>query len=266
MDGYIGFIGAGHITEMLISGIMRKEAASPSAIIVSDVDAGRVGFMNDKFGIGGTNDNGELFEKCDSVFFCLHPPIVRKVVADLAGSYVAGKMIVSVAAGVTMDTYRPMGNVAVLRALPNPPAKVGCGIIPYACNEFVDAGMVERVLKLLSSLGECFPASEDLISVAASLTSPAAPFLFMDSLVEAGILAGASRQDSVRMVRKTMQGCLKMLEVEPEKSIADFLAEACTPGGISVETLFAMDRYSFRAAVKDGILKGAEKARGFSGK
>jgi pyrroline-5-carboxylate reductase len=56
-----------------------------------------------------------------------------------------------------------------------------------------------------------------------------------------------------------------MWEQDREKSFADLLARACTPGGVSAETLFTLDRHAFRSALKEAIMDGVEKARGFSG-
>lgn len=264
MDSCIGFIGAGHITEMLISRIIETGSVVPSRLSISDINKERISYLEEKFGLCGAGDNRSLFETCSCIFFCVHPPIVQKVLDDLYGLEISDKLIVSIAAGIAMSTYHYLGDVAVVRALPNPPSRAGYGIIPYSTNAFVTEDQRIKVLELLSSMGECIPMTEDAISIVTSLSSPAAPFLFLDSLVEAGVLAGISREDSVKVVHKTVQGCLKMREQEPEKSFADFLAEACTPGGVSAETLFTLDRYAFRAAVKDGILEGVEKARGFA--
>ncbi len=264
MDKCIGFIGAGHITEMLISRIIETGAVVPSRLSISDINKDRVLFMEEKFGLSGAMNNRELFQKCKHIFFCIHPPVVQKILDDLYGLDFSDKLIVSIAAGIPMKTYCYLGNIAVIRAIPNPPSKAGYGIVPYSLNPFVTEEQKKEILELLSSLGESFPMNEDAISIVTSLSSPVTTFLFLDSLVEAGVLAGLSRKDSIRIVHKTVLGCLKIWEKEPEKTFADLLSEACTPGGISAETLFTLDRYAFRAAVKDGILEGVEKARGFS--
>ncbi len=264
MDKCIGFIGAGHIAEMLISRIIETGAVVPSRLSISDINRDRILFLEEKFGLSGTVDNRELFQKCEHIFFCVHPPIVQEILEDLYSLDISDKLIVSIAAGIPMNTYHYLGNVAVIRAIPNPPSKAGYGIIPYSLNPFVTEEQKKEILELLSSLGECLPMAEDAISIVTSLSSPVSTFLFLDSLVEAGILAGLNREDSVRIVHKTVLGCLKIWEKEQEKTFADLLSEACTPGGISAETLFTLDRYAFRAAVKDGIMEGVEKARGFS--
>jgi pyrroline-5-carboxylate reductase len=39
------------------------------------------------------------------------------------------------------------------------------------------------------------------------------------------------------------------------------LSEASTPGGISVESIFTLEQYGFRAALNEAINKGALKAK-----
>ncbi len=42
---------------------------------------------------------------------------------------------------------------------------------------------------------------------------------------------------------------------------SELLAEASTPGGVSVECLFALDQYAFQAAIKEAIERGAQKGQ-----
>jgi len=267
MDKRLGFIGAGHITEMLLSKIVSSGLIPPERIIVSDASQIRLRWIKDHFSVRAAKGNREVFEESDLTLICVQPHIVPFVVEDLKSSPAAGKVVLTIAAGVPMEADESIGEgVSVMRAIPIPPSQVGFGIIPYAMNRHVDKSQQDFVLEVLSLMGKCIAMNEDGISVVTSLSSPAAVFLFLDTMVEAGVLCGLNRQDAVTVAHQTVSGCLKLWESKEGKSFGDLIAEASTPGGVSVESLYVLDRLAFRGAVKEAYVKGAEKAKSLSGK
>jgi pyrroline-5-carboxylate reductase len=100
------------------------------------------------------------------------------------------------------------------------------------------------------------------ISVVTSLSSPAAVFLFLDTMVEGGVLCGLNRKDAVTVAHQTVYGCLRLWESKEGKTFGDLIADASTPGGVSVETLYVLDRFCLRGALKEAYLKGADKPGG----
>ena len=267
MEKSLGFIGAGHITEMLLTKIVASGIVNCDNVFVSDANPERLDWIGDKFGVRKGKSNRKVFEKSDITLICVQPRIAPFVVEDLKGEPVEGKVVLTIAAGVPMEAYESIGEgLAVIRALPNPPSQVGCAIIPYAMNRHVTEEQRATVLEVLNLLGKCIPMNEDGISVVTSLSSPAAVFLFLDTMVEAGVLCGLNRKDAVTVAHQTVYGCLRLWESKEGKTFGDLIADASTPGGVSVETLYVLDRLAFREAQKEAYLKGADKARDQGGK
>ena len=263
MGKSLGFIGAGHITEMLLTKIVASGIVDSDNIFVSDANTERLGWIREKFGVRAERDNRGVFENSDITLICVQPQIAPLVVEDLKGAPVEGKVVLTIAAGVSMEAYASIGEgLAVIRALTNPPSQVGCAIIPYAMNRHVTDGQRASVLEVLDLLGKCIPMNEDGISIVTSLSSPAPVFLFLDTMVEAGVLCGLNRKDAVTVAHQTVHGCLRLWESKEGKTFGDLIADASTPGGVSVETLYVLDRLAFRGALKEAYLKGADKARG----
>lgn len=258
----VAFIGSGHITEIILRNIIANRVLPGQQILLSDVDSEHCRHLAKEFGTGTCSTNREAFARADVTFICIPPRFVASLVSELQGEPVLGKAIVTIAAGVPMRAYEAIGEgLAVLRTLPNPPSQIGQGVLPYAANRFLTPCQKEEILKLLSSLGECLSMDEASIDVVTSLSSPAPVCLFLDTMVEAGVLAGLSRKDAEKVSFQTVQGCLKVFESRPEASFADLAAEASTPGGTSVESLYVLDQRGFRGAIKEAYLRAAEKAR-----
>ena len=91
------------------------------------------------------------------------------------------------------------------------------------------------------------------------MSSPAATYLFFQSLIDAGIKAGIDRETSTKIVYQTIVGAMEVWK-ERQVSPDDLLSEACTPGGISVESISTLEKYAFRDAVNEEIGNAALKA------
>ena len=100
------------------------------------------------------------------------------------------KVIITLAAGIPICAYDQLGeNIAVVRALPNPPSQISKGIAALAFNPHVTDKQKTDVFELFTSLGEYVVLNEVNINAVMALSSPAATYLFFQSLIDAGIRA-----------------------------------------------------------------------------
>jgi pyrroline-5-carboxylate reductase len=124
----------------------------------------------------------------------------------------------------------------------------------------------QDILEILSNLGQCVDMSEEEINIMTALSSPAPVFAFIEGMIEAGVLCGMPRAKAALVAERTVAGCIKMREANSSLSFAEMTAEACTPGGISAEILMTLDKYAWRAAIKDAYRAGTEKTKGILAK
>ncbi len=257
----IAFIGGGHITEIIIENLANSKTVLPQRLMVSDPDVGRRELLSRLFSVQTTPDNGEAVRHGDYVFVNVRPQVVPKIVDELVQSSIGeGKVIVTLAAGTPMKTYRVLGEgLPIVRALPNPPSQVGRGIAALAFNAHVTEAQRKDILTLFEALGEVAVLGEEYINTATALSSPAAIYLFSQSMIDAGVRMGLDRATATKITHQTIVGAMevwKKRQVPPN----ELMNEACTPGGISVECVFTLDKYGFRAAVGEAIQNGAVKA------
>lgn len=257
----VAFIGGGHITEIIVGALIRKHTISAENLIVSDPKAERLEHLHRKYGVVTANSNPDAADRGDYVFVNVRPNVVNSVIEELRQtSWSNEKVIVSIAAGVPMKSYRPLGEkVPVIRALPNPPSQIGMGIIAVAYNRWLTAQKLEGAFILFSSLGEHVVLDEELINVVTALSTPAISYLFFQALVDAGVRSGLDPFTATKIVSKTIMGSMevwKRRKLPPYK----LLEEASTPGGVSVECVFALEQHAFRAALSEAIRNGAIKA------
>ena len=84
-------------------------------------------------------------------------------------------------------------------------------------------------------------------------------YIFFQSLIDAGIRAGIDRETSTKVVYQTIVGAMEIWN-QRQVSPHELLSEASTPGGISVESIFTLEQYAFRAALNEAINNAALKA------
>ena len=81
----------------------------------------------DELGVTGFVELPDMAQ-FDTIILAVKPQVLPSVLSQLT-SVKAGATVISVAAGVTLDTLRKALPTAVLyRAMPNTPASIGCGM------------------------------------------------------------------------------------------------------------------------------------------
>ncbi len=258
----IAFIGGGHITEIILRRLNPGPATPGAEFIASDRDEARLQHLRDLFGIETTTDNVAAARFGDLIFINLRPEAVPVVLHDLlAAQLSADQVVISLAAGIPLSRYAPLGEQQPLaRALPNPPSQIGQGIAALVYNSQVTAAQRQDVRSLFDALGQVVEVDEPYLDVITSLSSPVATHLFFQALIDAGVRCGLPRPVSTQVASQTILGSMGMWQAR-NASPYELISEASTPGGISVEVLYALEEHAFKAAIIDAITKGTERAR-----
>ena len=260
----LAFIGAGHITNVIVDNLVRAEKVYTHRLIASDPDKKKLQRLYDKYEIVMAEDNIDAVDRGDFIFVNVLPQVVGDVIDELRGKRLpADKVIITLAAGIPISAYEHLGkNIPVVRALPNPPSQIGKGIAALSFNPHVTEKQKIDVFELFASLGEYVVLNEENINAVMALSSPAATYLFFQSLIDAGIRAGIDHQTATKVVYHTIVGAMavwKKRQISPH----ELLSEASTPGGISAESIFTLEQYAFRAAVNEAINNAVSKADEF---
>jgi pyrroline-5-carboxylate reductase len=260
-DHRIAFIGGGHITEIIISNLVKTKSVLPRRLIVSDPIKEKVENLQGKYGISTAEDNMEAVFTGDFIFINVLPHVVGEVVEEFRREgFPQDKVIITVAAGIPMKTYEVLGNqIAVVRALPNPPSRVGMGIAALAFNPHVPDKLRQDIFELFSALGDYVVVREKLVNTVMALSSPAVTYMLFQSLIDAGVRAGIGRDTSTKIVYQTITGSMQVWKTR-QVSPYELISEASTPGGISIESLFTLETYAFKAAIMEAVDSAIKRA------
>lgn len=149
----IGFIGCGNMAQTMIKGILEGSWIRPNQIFATNRSPGKLQKTVENFKINACTTNEELVEKSDIVILAVKPQDLLEVVEPIASIFNEDQIVISVAAGITLDTLeKHLPQCRVVRLMPNTPSTIGKGVLGYVISE-EDASLATVVEDLLHPLG-----------------------------------------------------------------------------------------------------------------
>jgi pyrroline-5-carboxylate reductase len=261
----IAFIGGGHITSIILENLTRSGKTTGSQLVVSDPDLQKLESLQKKLAVQTADSNQQALDAADFIFFNVLPQAVGPVLNELREQkFPKDKAIISLAAGIPIKTYAVLGDhIPVVRALPNPPSQIGKGIAALAFNPYVSETQKNDVIELFSCLGEYVILEEENINAVTALSSPVTTHLFFQALIDAAVKLGIDRETSTKIAYHTIHGSMELWNTR-QVSPHDLIGQASTPGGISTEITFTLEKKAFKAIITEAMEAGYKKAAEFS--
>lgn len=193
------------------------------------------------------------------------PSGVAELLARLSPHLRAGSVVVSVALGVDLATLRsavPDG-VAVVRAMPNIPARVGEGMTVLSAGEDVSAGQLGAVHATFAATGRTLtlPESQQDAATALSGSAPAYLFLVVEAMVDAGVALGVPRSPARELAVQALVGAGALLR-ETGAEPGELRAQVTSPGGSTAAALAALEAHGLRHAFAEAVRACADRSAG----
>lgn len=248
----IGFIGAGQMARALARGFVGAGLVTAGKIAYFDPveQAGRE-FGLAVSGAAAKRSNREVAEAADVVFLAVKPQSMAAVFAELAGALSPQKLIVSIAAGITVSRLiEGLKTQRVVRVMPNTPALVGQGASGYALGAGATAADGELVKQLQSAVGRAFQVDEKLLDAVTGLSGsgPAFVYVMIEALSDAGVKMGLPRDIATALAAQTVRGSAEMVLTTGEHPAA-LKDKVASPGGTTIAGLAALESHGLRAAL-----------------
>lgn len=207
----------------------------------------------------------EAVRQADIVVVAVKPYQVADVLAGLSPALGPGKLLVSVAAGVSVESLRAAcgGRCPVVRCMPNTPALVGKGVFALCFDDpSLTAADRERVKGLFADLGVCVELPEGRMIAFSALVGagPAYVFQMMQGLVQAGATQGFSWAQSRELVAALFEGCACMARQEATP-LMEMRDNVCSPAGLTIAGVNVLDRAGLSGLLVDAVLAAEQRGR-----
>lgn len=265
----IGFIGTGNMATAMIKGIFNSKTFKANSIFAFDIDSLKLKQCAEKFGINSADSANELAQKCGVIFIAIKPADFPKLLKELDESLKANNpLIISIAAGTSLDyissflSYTP----ALVRIMPNINATVGEAMTAYCTNGKPDAGQIELVEKLCSSFGEVMALDEKYFPIFGVIAgaAPAFAYMFIDELARAAVKLGMNKKQALQIAAQTVLGSAKLV-LESDEHPYELIDRVCSPGGITIQGITALQEFGFSNAITQAVERAYEKDSKLSG-
>jgi pyrroline-5-carboxylate reductase len=260
----LAVLGAGKAGEALIAGVISSGWRAPDEIVATARHQERLDELAERHGVRTTLANVEAVDGAGIVVIGVKPQDIEGLLAEIAGSVKPDQTVISLVAAIPTALIEEhlVGPVPVIRSMPNTPMTVHEGMAGITGGAHAAEQHMARAEEVLSSVGRAVRVEEPHMDAvtAVSGSGPAYFALLAESMIEAGILLGLSREVSTDLVVQTMLGTAKLLRDEGMHPVE--LREAVTsPGGTTIAAIRELEQAGVRAAFLNAIQAAMQRSK-----
>ncbi|WP_214409962.1 pyrroline-5-carboxylate reductase [Sphaerisporangium fuscum] len=258
----IAILGTGKMGEALLSGLLRA-GVRPGEIMATARREERAQALRERHGVQVVS-NIDAAKTADTLILAVKPQDMGNLLTEIAPHVPAGKLVVTVAAGITTSFVesRLGDEVPVVRVMSNTPVLVDEAMSVISAGAHASEKHLKHTEDLLKPVGKVLriPESQQDAATALSGSGPAYFFYLVEAMVDAGILLGMPRAAALDMVIQSIVGAATMLRDSGEHPV--ILREAVTsPGGTTISAIAELERHRVRAAFLAAIEAARDRSR-----
>lgn len=205
----------------------------------------------------------------DIVLVGVKPAMVPDLLDEIAPHLRPGAIVVSLAAGVTLETFaKHLGDgVATLRSMPNTPSLVGKGVTGLAAGPAAKADDVAVVRSLFETVGHVVEVPESQIDALSTISGsgPAYVFLLVEEFTKAATRLGFDDDAARLLAEQTFIGATALMaasDVDP----AELRRRVTSPKGTTERAVSVLQDArlddTFTTAAEAALARAKELAAG----
>jgi len=254
-DMKIAIIGSGNIGSALVTGLLREGSMPPGDISLTDISHDVLEPFAAK-GIRTQQDNVAAVKDAEVIVLCVKPYQVNDVIKELLPALTDDIVLVSFAAGVSLDQMAQItGKKPLFRVLPNTAMAVCQSMTCISASADVSTAQCNTVLHLFSRVGKARIIDESLMNAATVIASCGTAFAlrYLRAAMTAGVEIGFRPAIAKEIIAQTILGAAVLVTESGNHPEAE-IDKVTTPKGITIRGLNEMEHAGFSSAVMQGIL------------
>jgi len=257
------------MAEALIKGLVSTSFFDSKNIFVSEPSKSKSSTLQKKYKIKIIGDNRELGKKCDIIILAVKPQILKEVLCDIRSVVGSDKLMISVAAGVPIFIIDSVlrgeskKKFSVVRTMPNTPSLVQEGVTAISSGKYVSKADLKITHQIFEAVGLTVDVEEKQLDAVTGLSGsgPAYIFMLIESLSDAGVKMGLSREVANTLTIQTVLGSAKLAR-ESGKHPGELKDMVTSPAGTTITGLHALEEGGLRTtlmnAVEDATLRSRD--------
>lgn len=267
MNKKIGFIGCGNMGGALIQGLTNSNQINYQNIFVFDKNPQKANTIVDKYNVSTKNNIQELAEASYFIILAVKPNIIPAILKELSSDSIKEKVLISIAAGITIKTIKKTieKECRVARVMPNTPALVGEGMTAISFDNTINDEEKENIKQIFQTVGRVIEIEEKHMNAITALSgsSPAYVFIFIEAMADAAVRMGIPRNLAYNVAAQAVLGSAKMI-LDTGKHPGELKDMVCSPAGTTIEAVYQLEKRGFRGTIMKAMQECYEKAEELS--
>ncbi|MFB8189544.1 pyrroline-5-carboxylate reductase [Microbacterium sp. NPDC055988] len=222
----LAFLGAGSMGGAILRGVVASGIRIDGGIIATNRTPEKAEAFADLDGVTSValaerpDGNAEAAAQARIVLVGVKPAMVPDLLREIAPHLTSDAIVVSVAAGVTLDTFADVlgADARVIRSMPNTPSTVRKGVTGLAAGSAATPEDLALVRRLFETVGAVVEVPESQIDALSTISGsgPAYVYLLIEEFTKAAVGMGFTEADSRLMVEQTFIGATALLDASGE--------------------------------------------------
>lgn len=263
LDKKLAVLGMGKLGGILLRAYLKQGLFAPKRVTATVKHAEKAASLAKELSVGVTTDNRKAVRGADIVLLGVKPQIVGDVLKEIAPELSEKTLVISVAASVpTSYIEQHVGaTVPVVRAMPNTPSAVGCGMTGICRGSHAGAEHLAMAQAMFDAVGRTVVVDEKNMDAVTGLSAsgPAFAYIILESLAEAGVKVGLPRDVSTLLAAQTMKGAASVV-LETGDHPALLKDAVTTPAGCTIDGILELEEGKLRVTLIKAVVKATHRA------
>jgi pyrroline-5-carboxylate reductase len=269
-DKKLAVLGAGKLGGILLRAYLKQGLFVPTSVTATVKHGEKAAALAKELGVAVTNDNRKAVKGADIILLGVKPQAVTELLNEIAPEIGEEALLVSVAASVPTNYLEQRlavasggrdNKVAVVRAMPNTPASVGCGMTAICRGAHAGPADVEIARSMFDAVGRTIVLDEKHMDAVTGLSAsgPAFAYIILESLAEAGVKVGLPRDVATLLAAQTMKGSASVV-LETGDHPALLKDAVTTPAGCTIDGILELEEGKLRVTLIKAVVKATNRA------
>ena len=262
-DKKLAVLGAGKLGGILLRAYLKQGLFRAKNVTATVKHGEKAAALAKELGVPVTNENRKAVKGADIVLLGVKPQVIAEVLTEIAPEITEETLIISVAASVPTSYLEQhlRENVPVIRAMPNTPAAVGCGMTDICRGAHAGREHLEIARAMFEAVGRTVVVDEKNMDAVTGLSAsgPAFAYIILESLAEAGVKVGLPRDVATLLAAQTMKGSASVV-LETGDHPALLKDAVTTPAGCTIDGILELEEGKLRVTLIKAVVKATSRA------
>jgi pyrroline-5-carboxylate reductase len=260
----VAVLGAGKMGGILLQAFLKQNLFAPEQMHATVGHAERALALSTQWGMDVSTNNLEAASQADLILLGVKPFQIMDLIEEIRPALTPEKTLISIAAGIkTRSIEEATGiEIAVIRAMPNTPSRLGAGAAALCRGRFVSKEKLELAERIFETVGRVVTVEEKHMDAVTGLSGsgPAYIYIIIEALAEAGVKVGLPRDIATELAAQTTYGAAKMV-LETGYHPAMLKDAVTTPAGTTIDGIMALEEGGLRVTLIKAVMRATERSK-----